>query len=505
MRPIEILLAVANLLTFVALAVPRLHSPRWIGWIVVISMLSIVVAQVLLEGTRWQMAPAYVLAGLFVLVWLVQSFAPAGGAFEAILTNRFVAGSAIALGVMSTGVALALPNVLPVFHFPRPSGSYEIGTVTYHWTDASRYEIFSPDDNRPRELMAQVWYPARKGLSSAHVPYLSDADANAVTTALARQHNVPDFVLQHLKYVTTNAAEAIPVADDKPSYPVLIFLEGLTGYRQMNTFQIEELVSHGYIVVGIDQPGGAAAVVFPDGHQINITGRVQQILTLNHQSVSPAENAPQLNGQTFKDGTIPYFAQDVSFILDQLAAMNTADPKSILTGKLDLEHTGIFGVSLGGMVGAEACLKDLRLKACLVMDVTMTADVVREGLQQPSMWITRPAETMRLERQKVGGWAEKDVEEHQTTMRAVYNSLPGDGYFVQVPGIFHIDFTDLNLLSPGFPLIGFIGPVGSQRAHEIVNAYSVAFFDKHLKGERVALLDGPAPQFPEVLFETRRQ
>lgn len=36
------------------------------------------------------------------------------------------------------------------------------------------------------------------------------------------------------------------------------------------------------------------------------------------QSDSPAENAPLMNGQAFKDGIIPYFAQDVSFTLDLL-------------------------------------------------------------------------------------------------------------------------------------------------------------------------------------------
>lgn len=502
MRTVEILLSLALVLTFLALVVPRLHAARWMGWAITLITLVIAAVQIFAEGPRWQMFPAYLLVGIFLLVWLLQSFAPVGGIVEQMLTSRFVAGTAIALGVISTVIAVALPSVLPVFHFPRPSGPYSIGTVTYHWTDASRHEIFSPDKIRSRELMAQVWYPARKGSSSAHAPYLTDA--HAVTTALARQHNFPGFSLQHLKYVTTNAAELVPVADDKPSYPVLIYLEGLTGYRQMNTFQVEELVSHGYIVVGIDQPGGAATVVFPDGHQIAITGLVQQVLASNHQSVTPAEKAPQINGQTFKDGTIPYFAQDVSFTLDQLISLNKADPQRILTGKLNLEHIGMFGISMGGMVGAEACLNDARLKACLVMDVAMTADVVQKGLRQPGMWITRPADTMRLERQKVGGWAEKDIEEHQTTMRAAYNGLPGDGYFVQVPGIFHIDFTDLDLLSPLFPTIGFTGPIGSQRAHDIVNAYSLAFFDKHLKGEPEALLDGPASQYPEVIFETRR-
>ena len=171
-----------------------------------------------------------------------------------------------------------------------------------------------------------------------------------MTTALARLHHFPDAALQYLKYVTTTAAESAPVANDQPDYPVLMYLEGLTGYRQMSTFQVEELVSYGYIVVGIDQPGAAASVVFPDGHQIAITGLFTQIQSLVNQSLSPAERAPQLFGQTFKDGVIPYFAQDVSFTLDQLAVLNTKDPQGILTGKLDLAHTGMFGVSLGGMV-----------------------------------------------------------------------------------------------------------------------------------------------------------
>jgi len=369
--------------------------------------------------------------------------------------------------------------------------------------DASRAEVFSTDPHARRELMAQVWYPTRKGSSSQQTPYISDSDV--VTAALARLHNFPDFSLKPLQYVNTHAVLSAPAADQRPSYPVLIFLEGLTGYRQMNTFQVEELVSQGYIVVGLDQPGAAAMVVFPDGHQIAGLSKAQ-MEPLTQQSVSPSEKAPLLNGQEFKDGNIPYFAQDVSFALDQLASINKSDPLGSLTGKLNLEQIGLFGVSFGGMVGAQACLNDLRIKACLVMDVVMSADVVQMGLQQPSMFITRPAGTMRLEREKSGGWTEQDIQQTQSTMRAVYDSLPGAGYFVQVPGMFHIDLTDDNTLSPIFPTIGFSGPIGSQRAHEIINAYSLAFFNQHLKNLPEALLEGSSKQlrFAEVLFEARR-
>jgi hypothetical protein len=79
-----------------------------------------------------------------------------------------------------------------------------------------------------------------------------------------------------------------------------------------------------------------------------------------------------------------------------------------------------------------------------------------------------------------------------------------DGYFLQVPGMFHLNPTDLPLLSPLASRLGLSGPIGAQRGHRIVNAYSLAFFDQHLKGQPAALLDGPAKQYPDVRFETYR-
>ena len=90
---------------------------------------------------------------------------------------------------------------------------------------------------------------------------------------MSNQHLLPRCparnrsVLGHLQYVTTHAVSPAPVARDQASYPMLIFLEGATGFRQMDTFQVEHLVSHAYIVVALDQSGAAAVVVLPDGQQ----------------------------------------------------------------------------------------------------------------------------------------------------------------------------------------------------------------------------------------------
>ncbi len=492
MRLIETLLLLANLLALFVLTVPLPRAMRWMHYWVPIALL-IAVAQTLVEGVRWQMIPVYALTGLFFLVWLLQNIASAG-----LPAHRLVVG----LGTLGLAVSIALPMALPVFRFPHPSGPYQIGTLTYHWVDASRPDIFSTDPNTRRELMVQVWYPAKSDSSSSRAPYMQDA--NAVMAAFARIHHLPEFIFGHFKYVTTNALPSAPVADGEPSYPVLLFLEGATGFRQMNTFQIEELVSHGYIVAAIDQPGAAVDVVFPDGHQV-VGLTVAQFHDFVGPSYLPGISAPPLNGRTLTGGSIiPYLAQDVVFTLDQLIALNQADPNNILTGRLDMQHVGTFGVSLGGIVVGEACRLEPRLGACLMMDAPVPTDVVEAGLTQPSMWLTRDADSMRLERQRAGGWPEAEILAHQTTMRAAFEGLAGAGYFVQLPGAFHSNFMDIPNWSPLFSRLGITGPMDGQRAHDIINAYALAFFDRHLKGQPAALLDGPTKQYPEVIFETRQ-
>ena len=78
MRPLETLLSLTNLLAFLVLAVPLPRVVPWMRHLAPIA-LAIAVAQVLMEGPRWQMVPAYALAGLFFVIWLRRYVTPAGG------------------------------------------------------------------------------------------------------------------------------------------------------------------------------------------------------------------------------------------------------------------------------------------------------------------------------------------------------------------------------------------------------------------------------------------
>lgn len=475
MRPFELLLLLAEFSVLVLLFLPISPSPVSLRVLPIVAVL-VAGTHLLLEGSRWQMVPAYLVIGLLFATWPSRKFT-------------------IILSSMALLASFILSTAIPVFHFEKPTGPYEIGSVTYHWIDGSRLEVFNADAKTYRELMVQIWYPAQHDTTLQQAPYMPDADM--FSASHGKLNDWPSFLFDHLKYVKTNAQLSAKVAADKSKFPVLIFLEGITGFRQMNNFQFEELVSHGYIVVAIDQPFVAATVVFPDGHEIAGLSK-DQMNPLIQQSIMPILPAPLLNGTSLSGGVIPFFAKDVVFTLDQLALLNQTDPKGILNGRLDLKSVGVFGVSLGGIILGEACRIDRRLRACLVMDAPMSATVVREGLSQPSMWITRDSQTMKNE-----GWSQFDTDQHQTTMRAVYNELPGDGYFVQVSGMFHINLTDVPAFSPILSWLGVSGPIESKRAHNIINAYSVAFFDKYLEGPQSNFLDGPAQQFPEVQFESR--
>ena len=513
MRSWETLLLLADLMAFLVLSIRQLRGRLWMRnspAITVVAWVPLVMAaaQWLAEGPRWQMLPAYAMTLLFLVAWWLQKSAPITGPTAQKRSHPITAAVAIPLGALGLAIASALPMLVPVFHFAQPSGLYAIGTLTYHWVDASRAEAFAADAKKPRQLMVQVWYPAQVHSPGPPAAYMPDADT--VTAAFARIHDKPAFVFGHFKYVTTNARSSAPAAVDQPRYPVLLFLEGATGFRQMNTFQVEHLVSHGYIVVAIDQPGAAAAVVFPDGHQADSL-TVSQFHSMVRPSYMSGGTGPLKTGVLLPNGStlqnnsiIPYLGQDVSFTLDQLAALNRVDPNGILAGKLDLQRVGVIGVSLGGIVAGEACRLDSRLRACLVMDAAMSIDVVKAGLAQPSMWITRDAASMRLERQRAGGWPDAEIEAHQISMRATYEGLSGAGYFVRVPGMFHSNFTDIASWTPLFRVLGLSGPIDERRAHEIVNAYSLAFFDRHLVGWPVPLLDVASKQYPEVLFESRR-
>lgn len=407
--------------------------------------------------------------------------------------------SASKLAVIAVATALVAGVILwmvilPVPRFPQPTGPYAIGTRIYSWTNTSQPEPFTSDPNDHRQLVVQIWYPAL-GQGTPY-PYMDSSEPMKV---LAKHFHIPAFLLRSIQNAPTHAVKDAAAAVGR--FPVLLNPAGLLAFRSASLFWIEELTSHGYIVVGLDQPGVSAATVLANGQVIRAMDKAafDRYMPL---ALSGASNQwPIINGVVLPGGIIPYLAGDVSFVLSQVEVLDRAD--KVLAGHMDTARAGIFGMSLGGYVAPEACHRDERFRACLAVDAGKTATVARDGLLQPLMIISRDGAVMRAERRKAGGWPEPEIAHTILTQRAIFAHNRGPAYYVTMNGMFHANWTDAPLWSPLVSWLGLAGPIDPYQGFATTNAYSLAFFDRHLKGNRTALLDHVCGPHPSARLEAR--
>jgi predicted dienelactone hydrolase len=462
MRPLEIAIP---LLLGVSLLWP-LHAP----WIVALAVL-VVLVHLVVEKYRWQMVPLYVLSGLLLLINL-------GNPIPALSdrASAFAVGDTL-LSMVLLGAATALPWLMPVPRSPAPTGRYSVGTVTRFLVDDSRRELYSGIDE-PRQFVIQVWYPAKPGRGAK--PALWMPDARQLGRLISAWIKMPRFFLDHASLVRSHSYQDAPLDASGGAYPVLLFSHGWGGFRAQNTYQTQELASHGYVVVGIEHPYGSMVTVFPDGRVVR-----------NNPSALPYRDPePQYLPAARKLAS--QWAGDIGFALDYLAAVNRSDPGGRLTGALDMDRIGLFGHSTGAGAVLEFIGTDHRPRACLAEDIyfaPVSERVLGTPLTQPLVFMFSQA------------WADDRESDNNRTLRKLERSLRGPYYVMSVRGTTHYDFTDLPSLSPLAHMLGLKGPIHGKRVHQIVNAYSLAFFDTFLRGSPSLLLTGPQAEYPEVLFE----
>jgi dienelactone hydrolase len=375
-------------------------------------------------------------------------------------------------------LAAALPLLLPVPKLPTPSGPYAVGTFSTMLVDESREEIYSDQPGEPRRLMVQFWYPAQPAAGAQPGPWMDAMEI--MGPAISRWLDLPPFFLDHLRLARTHSYPEAPLLPGTERFPVLLFSHGWSGFRQQNTYQVEELASHGYVIVAVQHTYGSMATVFPDG----------QVAPLNPDALPTG-----LSGEAYQKAAnrlVTQWAQDLSFVLDTLEGLNAKDPSGRFTGRLDMENVGAFGHSTGGGAVIEFCSREPRCKAGLTMDAYMipvSLSIVNQGaLSQPFLFM----------------FSERWPTERNTSLfNHLYTQLSTPAYQITLPGTDHYDFTDMPMLSPVAPWLGLKGPLKGSRVMQIVDGFSRAFFDTYLKGQPSPLLERPESAFPEVTFKRR--
>jgi len=467
MRPLEILL-----LLLIALCCLRPLLPsRW-RWLEFLPAVAVITAglQIIVEGYRWQMLPLYLLAAglfLFSLPYLLARRPP---------VQRSIGKPSlfVALGLLLTALAIALPVLFPIPQAPAPSGPYPVGTLTLDLTDESRRELYSGDPQAPRRFLVQLWYPAQAPTGGETAPWMEQADQ--VAPAIARWVHLPDFFLDHLRYAPSSAYPGAPLSEVEDKYPVLLFSHGWGGFRAQSSFLMQELASHGYVVAGLEHPYGSVLTVFPDGTTIP-----------NNRAALPI-GAPEGDFEVAVVKLVDQWAGDLGYTLEALAGLNADDPVYNFTGRLDLEKVGVLGHSTGGGATVEFCGRDPRCKAGLGLDAFLTpvSPTVRQaGVEQPLLFLMSEF------------WQSED---NKTLLTSILESSPQSAWLTLL-GSDHYDFTDLPMLTPLAAWMGLKGPLDGRRVLRVIDDYALAFFNRHLKGEPSLLLESPSPDYPEIRWE----
>jgi dienelactone hydrolase len=173
---------------------------------------------------------------------------------------------------------------------------------------------------------------------------------------------------------------------------------------------------------------------------------------------------------------------DVEFVVAQLEKYNSTKSKNLFSGRLDLNRLGIFGYSFGGAVAAQACWQDKRFKAGIDLDGSIFGEVANDGVRQPFLFLFETTEppgaaelgSGNLQKRLKAALDARDIRIARQSV-AKYGSL-----LTGIAGTRHANFTD----PPAFPAIGYYlrdsGRLSVRQGLQIINAFTVAFFEKYL-------------------------
>jgi len=348
----------------------------------------------------------------------------------------------------------------------------------YFWTDKSREEIFTKNKDDFRNVNIRVWYPTDKN-TGQKAKYITNQDEFGSNTELN--------MVQHVKTNALNNAQ--PLKKINP-FPVLIYNHGAGWTRFTSTFTTEELASHGFVVFSIGHNGLNKTQFLPDG-----TSVLMDTLSFPEPTGDFKKDAIQ-SWEYLDEFHFPQWVADIEFVLGKIAELNNG---GYFNNILDLENIGLYGWSFGGAASIETAISNKQIKAAVNHDGQLFGKSHQETITKPFMLFhagdvpDAPEGENDKEKENNKRIMDELIEIVRIKNKQLKEKATHDWFDVTINGANHGHFSDLLLFYPDYA-----GDLSAKRAHKIINALTVAFFNHYLKGNPLDLLNGPESNFPEV-------
>lgn len=392
---------------------------------------------------------------------------------------------------------------------PNPTGPYRVGRVSFSLTDSARTETLSEVTGSKRRFMVHVWYPADpNGVSGrSPAPYLPGFDVVLPKLSASDIKGLfrPATYIGPSSLPITSVYEGAPFVVGSQRFPLLVFSHGWGNPTFLYTAELEDIASHGYVIMAVDHPYDTAYTLFPDG-----------TFTLFGQKSFDEAAAKPKGLNAYARDRVEVMAQDNRFAISAVLQRESGKEKYPFSGRIDTSKIGAFGHSIGGLASARTCQIDPRVLACMDQDsvdyrgspfavsdlqqtvtqpfflfVVASADIWSSKMVNPTDAELVPQKLSRVEYGKL-------IRSEQENQDMQLASIPGGAYrlmLFNVPDYIHRSFTDQTLLA--------ITIDHTQAVHNftVSQRYTLSFFDKFLKGKAQATLDTGESVDPKAILE----
>jgi predicted dienelactone hydrolase len=405
-----------------------------------------------------------------------------------ILVAAVVATTLVTLAGAQASAAPDSAGTDAAIALPRPSGSYPTGTARMHLRDAGRVDPLDPAGG-DRELMVQLWYPARSAAGKPFAPYAPPGE----TAALQANYDSPVAPLPDGAFAATTHSRLRPPV--RPGvHKVVFFHHGLCASRTDTTAINEELASRGFIVVALANTYESLGVEFPGG-------RVETFSDIAFCAAGGDPFSPE--NQAILNNLLTVRVADTRFVLDQLVRVNRGENPDAsggalppgLAGSMDTRRVGMFGHSFGGGTAAAVMHADRRFVAGVNLDGFIIGPVATGGLDRPFLLL---------------GSSYHDAE-FDPSWATFLPALTGWHRWFRLADAGHYRFIDFGGSVRKWGLEETVKPVDPENwrlvfgdiddelSQEIVIRVTGSFFERFLHREPAPILNRPTDFYPELI------
>lgn len=378
-----------------------------------------------------------------------------------------------------------------------PSGEYNVGVTNFD------YEFKAELNGLDRKLNIKAWYP-----TNANAGQLDVMQSPKTALAVVDIFGMPKFLatseLSH-SYID------VAISKDQASYPVIIFNHGFASFHTQNTVQMQDMASHGYIVVSIAHPEISLVTEYTDGTFTTYDENHPAYKAFAGQSTELEVIGGQLNqvlkhAEGVKDfdkyweimvefsdieiyaslkPVVEQWVEDTNAIVNLIAEGEGARLSSAIGEQMSVDKIGLLGHSLGGVTSIFTNYTNDNIAATINLDAPPIYTTSAAGLN-----FDKSACHLMSDRINMGG-IELDFRQINRLMLVQSSKFGCNAIF---KGSAHMSFTDMNYVGV-MKLAGQLGKVDQQKMGEELNHMILWYFNKMLKTGSVEY----TPKHPEIV------